>query len=91
MPDSRLPDFAAVMDSATGKPVIVKKGVTGYYPGSVMALETAEDAERFNRERNVTPGMAEAMHFGSCFGWDVPGATLEAGEEMAARKAARAG
>jgi hypothetical protein len=29
------------------------------------------------------------MHFGSMFGWETPGAKLEAGEEMARRKAAR--
>ena len=86
--DARLPNFAAVMDTLNG-PILIKKGESGFYPGSTMCLETAEDVERFNSERGVTPGMAEAMHFGSCFGWDVPGATLEAGEEMAARKAAR--
>jgi hypothetical protein len=87
--DKRLPQFAAVKDSATGKPIIVKKGESGYWPGSVMELHNDEDIERFNRDHKVTPGMAEAMHFGSCFGWDVPGATLEAGEDMAARKASR--
>jgi hypothetical protein len=87
--DSRLPPFAAVKDTVTGKPILIKRGESGYWPGKVMELHTDEDIERFNSERKVTPGMAEAMHFGSCFGWDVPGATLEAGEEMAARKAAR--
>jgi hypothetical protein len=88
--DARLPNFCALRDNASGGIIIVKKGETGYWPGSRMALETDEDVARFNEQHGASAGAAQAMHFGSMFGWDTPGATLEAGEDMAKRQAAKA-
>lgn len=82
--DNRLPKFCAVRN-LTGEPAILKRGEPGYYRGEAMGIETDEDIARFNDERNVTPAMVEAMTFGSMFGWDLPGAQLEAGEEIARR------
>lgn len=87
--DKRLPNFCALMDTATGEPIIVKKGESGFWPGSAMALTDEADIARFNSDHSATPGMVRAMHFGSMFGWEVPGAQLEAGEEMARRAAER--
>ena len=88
--DKRLPNFCALRDKASGGIIIVKRGETGYWPGERMALENDEDVARFNEQHGATPGAVQAMHFGSMFGWDLPGAQLEAGEDMAARAAARA-
>jgi hypothetical protein len=88
LPDSRLPNFAAMMDPLEG-PIIMKKGERGFWKGERMALESDEDIARFNTDHNASPAAVQAMHFGSMFGWETPGATLEAGEEMARRAAAR--
>jgi hypothetical protein len=84
--DMRLPGFAALRDMTDNQPIIVKRGESGFWPGSTMALVTDEDIARFNSDHGATPGMVRAMHFGSMFGWETPGATLEAGEEMARRQ-----
>jgi hypothetical protein len=88
--DKRLPNFCALRDNASGGIIIVKKGESGYWSGDRMSLETDEDVARFNEQHGASAGAVQAMHFGSMFGWDTPGAQLEAGEEMARRAAARA-
>jgi hypothetical protein len=51
-------------------PVIaVRRGERGYYP-----IQTTATAEALNERSGVTTEQVEAMHVGSMFGWDVPGA-----------------
>jgi len=84
--DTRLPYYCALRNEM-GDVIIIQAGEPGFYPGRCMGLETDEDIQRFNAKHGATPGMVEAMHAGSMFGWDCPGATLEKGEEVAARAA----
>jgi hypothetical protein len=87
--DTRLAHYCAARNEM-GDVIIIKAGESGFFPGSTMALETDEDIARFNAKHGATPGMVEAMRAGSMFGWDCPGATLEMGEEVAERAAAKA-
>lgn len=55
---------------STDAPVIAfKRGEKGYYP--VMTPATAAE---LNANKGTTLAQVEAMHMGSLFGWDVPGA-----------------
>jgi len=62
--------------------VLVKKGLSGFYP--VKRCSDREEADRLRVTLNQindlpdTPAMREAMLAGSMFGWDVPGAFPEA-------------
>lgn len=55
---------------------IIERGVTGYKP--VGAKDDPEDNRALVAEQNkslgIRPSEAEAMVFGSMFGWDKPGA-----------------
>ena len=88
MADMRLPEFGAKRNEA-GEIVIFRRGAEGFWSGDRLTLEDDDDIAAFNERMGATPGALEAMEFGSMFGWHLPGAQLEAGEDMAARKAAR--
>jgi len=64
----RLPPECMVREPSSGKGVLVRRGVRGYYP-----VQTRLTVEEFN-EGIVTPAQAEAMLVGSMCGWEVPGA-----------------
>lgn len=68
----KLPPMCATRNAATGEPIIIKRGVMGYYHSPY--LRTNEDIKKFNDELRVTDAMREAMECGSMFGWHVPGA-----------------
>jgi hypothetical protein len=55
---------------------LVVEGTSGYY--LVSQGGTQEDnqvvARRMNADRGISAEDAEALEFGSCFGWDVPAA-----------------
>lgn len=68
-----LPEVAFIDNSRRvngDSPVIgVRRGQTGYYP-----VWTNLTADELNQDNGVTPAQREAMHNGSLFGWEVPGA-----------------
>lgn len=68
-----LPELAFVdnKDRSPGAPPVigVRRGESGYYP-----IYTRQTAAQLNEAHGVTPAQREAMHNGSLFGWDVPGA-----------------
>lgn len=53
----------------TNEPIIIQRGVVGYYPTSPL-----RDVDRLNAEMGVTARQLAAMEAGSMFGWDCPGA-----------------
>jgi hypothetical protein len=65
----KLPELCAARLPATGEPIMIKRGVMGYYPGDPRL-----DVDAFNKKKGVTPEQAEAMLIGSMFGWEVSGA-----------------
>lgn len=65
----KLPELCAARLPATGEPILLRRGVMGYYPASPRL-----DVEGFNRRKGIAPEQAEAMLVGSLFGWEVPGA-----------------
>lgn len=66
-----LPRVCATKDLTTGTTILIKFGITGYWPMPGI------DVDYFNETRGITPAQVEAMHTGSMFGWDCPGANPE--------------
>ena len=64
----KLPEMCAAAHW-DGSPIIIKRGVMGYYPAPPSL-----DVERYNARHGVTAAQREAMEVGSMFGWEVPGA-----------------
>ena len=64
----RLPRVCLCRNQGSGEPVLIKRGVAGFYE-----LAGDCDVERFNAERDITSNQCEAMLAGSMFGWDTPG------------------
>ena len=58
-------------DQSKGAPQIigVKRGESGYYP-----IFTGIPVDELNAMHGVSAAQREAMHWGSLFGWDTPGA-----------------
>jgi hypothetical protein len=81
----KLPEICAARLPATGEPILIRRGVMGYYPTN-HRLDVAE----FNRKRGITPEQAEAMLAGSMFGWEVPGADPDTWKNDEKFQAARA-
>ncbi|AFU86696.1 hypothetical protein D869_gp218 [Caulobacter phage CcrRogue] len=75
-----LPETAYVVLSTTGETVIVKRGETGYYNPN-YGPQGAEIVASLNKRMGVTPAQASAMEFGSMFGWDTPGASVDSYDE----------
>jgi hypothetical protein len=65
----KLPDLCAATLPGTGQPILIKAGEMGYYPAPPQL-----EVQRFNQVRGITPEQAEAMLYGSMFGWEVPAA-----------------
>lgn len=65
---NKLPELCASINLTDGKPILIRRGVMGYYPAPTI------DVDGFNERHNVTPAQREAMEIGSMFGWEVPGA-----------------
>jgi hypothetical protein len=64
----RLPTTCATLHPVTGKPIMLKAGVKGYWPAPDI------DPDTYNRAMNVTNAELKAMEVGALFGFDVPGA-----------------
>lgn len=65
----KLPEKCAANMPGTGEPILIKRGVKGYWP-----LKPGFDVEGYNQRHGVNRYQVEAMLAGSCFGWEVPGA-----------------
>lgn len=83
--DPRLPEFCATRLNTDNSPIILRRGETGYWPGSYLSIVDDEDIAHFNEKHGASAGAVKAMEFGSMFGWHTPGAKLEAGEDMVRR------
>lgn len=70
--------YVVVPGAEPGKRIgIVKRGETGYYltdydMPTVSNLAVKEFVAEQNAKLGVEPAEAEAMLYGSCFGWDAP-------------------
>ena len=65
----KLPEICASVSLINHSPIIIRRGVMGYYPAPPKL-----NVDRFNIRHNVTTAQREAMEIGSMFGWEVPGA-----------------
>ena len=66
---NKLPELCASINPTDGTPIMIRRGVSGYYP----APRTL-DVDGYNARRGITAAQREAMEIGSMFGWEVPGA-----------------
>ena len=64
---AKLPPMCAARDLVTNKPILIQRGVLGYWP----APESL-DIDAINARWNITPAQVKAMLAGSMFGWDAP-------------------
>lgn len=61
---------------STGEPILILRGERGYW-----TINLDLDPDAMNAMLGVTPAQREAMLTGSMFGWDIPGATVEANKD----------
>lgn len=64
---AKLPPMCAARAPGTDEPILIKRGVQGYWPWH-------GDVDRFNARHGVDWMQVEAMLCGSMFGWDCPAA-----------------
>lgn len=64
----KLPLFCMSRLPTTGEPILIKRGVKGYFPARCFRIQP----EQFNAWAHVTPDQEEAMSNGASFGWSVP-------------------
>lgn len=65
----KLPEICASRSMIDNSPIMLRRGVIGYYPAPPSL-----DVDGFNARHGVTKAQQDAMEIGSCFGWEVPGA-----------------
>lgn len=68
---AKLPEMCASTNLETGEPILIKRGVRGYFP---WPIGKPKSADVFNTRYGVTQAQQLAMEIGSMFGWEVPGA-----------------
>jgi hypothetical protein len=66
---AKLPVECAARDLSTGEPILIRRGVAGFWP-----MFPSFDPEAFNTRHGISPAQVQAMMCGSMFGWDVPAA-----------------
>ncbi len=67
----KLPKLCATRLPSDNTPILIRRGVSGYYPAPPSL-----DVEGFNLRHGVSEAAREAMLAGSMFGWDTPAANL---------------
>ena len=77
----KLPPMCAAKMPGTGEPIIIKRGVKGYWKANPKL-----DVDGYNKSQGVTRYQVEAMLAGSMFGWEVPGADPDLYEAEALAK-----
>jgi hypothetical protein len=65
----KLPEICASRNLTDDMPIMIRRGVRGYYPAPPSL-----DVAGFNARHNITEKQRTAMEIGSMFGWEVPGA-----------------
>lgn len=65
----KLPEKCAAKMPGTDEPILIKRGVKGYWP-----LKPGFDVDGYNQRHGVNRYQVEAMLVGSMCGWEVPGA-----------------
>lgn len=65
----KLPVECAARHPSDNSPMLVKRGVAGYWP-----MLPGFDVDGFNARHGISPAQVQAMTIGSMFGWDCPGA-----------------
>jgi hypothetical protein len=84
MPDvlttlAKLPDLCAARHPTDRSPILIRRGVAGYWP-----LHPDTDVEAFNaRNGGATAAQVEAMLCGSMWGWDTTLADPDSFPELA--------
>ena len=77
-----LPELCYSVLNTTGELIIIKRGVSGYFPTEGYTQNEhctfEQQAAIFNERLGVTPAQRHAMDLGSICGWDVPGAHPDA-------------
>jgi hypothetical protein len=77
-----LPVLCYSVLNTTGELIIIKRGVSGYFPTEGYTQNEhctfEQQAAIFNERMGVTPAQRLAMDMGSIFGWDIPGAHPDA-------------
>lgn len=66
---NKLPEMCAARLPSTDEPILIKRGVPGYWP-----TRPDFDVDGFNQRKGISAAQVEAMQIGSMFGWHVPGA-----------------
>ena len=66
---SKLPKMCAARLPMDDSPIIIKRGVSGYWQAAPDF-----DVECYNTCNNITDDQLKAMLAGSMFGWDCPAA-----------------
>jgi hypothetical protein len=69
-----LPDLCYSRNGEDDQCVIIKRGVSGYYPTNYPYGYSDEIIDRLNANMGVNPAQRLAMEIGSMMGWHVPGA-----------------
>ncbi len=63
----KLPHLCAGTLATTGETILIKRGVSGYWPAP-----KGFDGAAYNQRHEITPRQVAAMEYGSLFGWDIP-------------------
>lgn len=80
--DNRLPDICYSMHNVTGQLIILKRGISVYFPYKDSYEPTTLDVvNELNEKLGVTVAQRKAMESGSMFGWEVPASTISLWEE----------
>jgi hypothetical protein len=73
-----LPESCYGALDATGELILMRRGVSGYWPAEGYAMGAFDTwsavADFLNERRGVTRAQRAAMESGSCFGWDTAAA-----------------
>jgi hypothetical protein len=69
----KLPQFCGARLPSDNSPIMIKRGVMGYWQWQIQGMTP----ERYNERHGITDIQVECMMTGSMVGWDVPGADVD--------------
>lgn len=67
---AKLPEICAALLQEDRSPILLKRGVPGYWPAPM--LRGVDQVRAFNERQGITSAQVNAMQHGSIFGWHVP-------------------
>lgn len=82
---AKLPQLCFAMHPVSERPVMIEKGMSGFYQ-TVHMTKGQAFVDELNADLGVTKAQAEAMLTGSMFGWGVPGADPDRYDEKGESK-----